>query len=328
MGQCCSSQNLPDLINKTDLNDSMKVQIYGPADCEILGEQDDQQILENEIRINVNLMEYKNKYLIEVADNIGEQRVFLPYLKLQKNGVIYKGQWKNKQMDGYGQIIIPSKAYYCGKFEKGKLQGSGVVIHSNGDIYEGTLKNGAADEFGKFKTITGEKYEGYWKNDQKHGKGVFQSTLYKYDGHYDRGQKQGSGELEIYHLFKYTGSFQNNMFQGEGEITYLDGSQRKYKGSFNNNRKSGQGCFTWPSCEYEGSYKDDLRNGLGEINFKEGTKVSGMFVNGYLNGEATILKGENNSKAQFINGEFNENNKLSDEIKKLFILNDFDEDIH
>ncbi|KAL4431868.1 hypothetical protein ABPG74_012680 [Tetrahymena malaccensis] len=327
MGQCCSDQGLPDLSAKTDLQ---KIQIYGPADCVILDNEQVQQKFNDEIKIQINLDEYKKKYLIEEKDNIQYQRVALPYLKL-KCGLVYKGQWKNKKMDGYGQIIIPSsKVYYCGEFEQGIVQGSGIIIHSNGDIYEGNFKNFAADKYGEFKGVNGEQYKGQWQNDQKHGRGVYQDQLYKYEGDFERGIKQGQGTLEFYDVFKYKGSFQNNMFEGNGELEYLDGSKRKYIGEFNQNKKSGNGHFIWPLCEYKGQYQDDQRNGMGEIQFVEGIKVSGMFVNGQLNDDnAKIHIGDNEIQAKFTNGIIvSDNGGLSDQIKQLFILNDFDENIY
>ncbi|EAR83829.1 MORN motif protein (macronuclear) [Tetrahymena thermophila SB210] len=328
MGQCCSNLSLDGLSEKTDLQ---KVQIYGPLNCEILQEQDAQQLFQNEVRTQVDLKDLRQQYLIEENDNIEEQRVALPYIKLLTKDVIYKGQWKNKQMDGYGQMLhIPSKTYYCGKFQQGELQGRGFMIYSNGDIYEGSFKNNTAHEYGVFKTIDGQTYKGQWQNGEKHGKGDYQDKYYQYIGNFCRGCKQGEGVLEFYDTFRYKGQFQNNKFQGQGELEYLDGSRRKYIGEYQDNKKSGQGHFIWPLYEYKGQYQDDLRNGQGDIIFNEGIKVSGIFVNGKLHdSQAKIIIGDREIQAQFIDGNIvSQNDELPDQIKTLFSLHDFDEDIN
>lgn len=104
-----------------------------------------------------------------------------------KNGDIYKGDWKNGNMDGYGTMTWKDKSEYVGYWKEGKRQGKGtktwdngnfkydgewnddkmhgegILIGKNGDVFKGQWKNGMQDQ-GMMKWKNGNVYDGTFKN--------------------------------------------------------------------------------------------------------------------------------------------------------------------
>lgn len=54
--------------------------------------------------------------------------------------ILYDGEWRNDQYDGYGtKIYIKSGDRHHGQYKNGKRNGCGVYLFANGDKYTGAL---------------------------------------------------------------------------------------------------------------------------------------------------------------------------------------------
>ena len=62
-------------------------------------------------------------------------------IKVDKDGGIFEGYWKDGKLDGWGRYIYNGD-YYIGEYKEGKRYGFGIEYYSRGDRYEGEWENG------------------------------------------------------------------------------------------------------------------------------------------------------------------------------------------
>jgi len=118
------------------------------------------------------------------------------------------------------------------------------------------------NSFSQKNCISGDCENGY-------GTGVYYQGA-KYTGYWKNGKWEGKGKLKTQDIGTYEGEFQQGKFWGQGKLTALNGTI-----------KEGQ----WINDEFQ---EDKLLNGYNTYTTKDGTKLEGNFVNGYLYGVGTI----------------------------------------
>jgi hypothetical protein len=101
-------------------------------------------------------------------------------------GYIYKGQFKNGLMDGWGNISYHEGGDYIGHFRENKMSGQGTYTWFNGTKYKyvGGWKDGMKHGQGEMFYADGSKYVGEFMDDRKNGQG----TLTNVDGSVEKGQ--------------------------------------------------------------------------------------------------------------------------------------------
>ena len=96
------------------------------------------------------------------------------FKKNKLKGIIYKCNFIDDKLNGYGLYIKPNEYYYEGNFLNNKRNGEGNIIYKNGDYYSGNWKDDKREGEGSIKFTNNNIYNGNWKNDKIEGKGIYQ----------------------------------------------------------------------------------------------------------------------------------------------------------
>ena len=62
-----------------------------------------------------------------------------------KNGVTYRGEWRNGKQHGRGEQRQPQGVVYTGQFVQGQIEGFGRLTRPDGSKYEGEFVRGKAE---------------------------------------------------------------------------------------------------------------------------------------------------------------------------------------
>jgi hypothetical protein len=132
---------------------------------------------------------------------------------------VYKGEWKNENLNGLGVMTYPDGHKYVGEWKNGKYNGQGTSTYPDGGKYVGRWKDDKRNGQGTFTYPDGGKYVGRWKDGKEHGQGTF---TYPDGG-------------------KYVGRWKDDKRNGQGTFTYPDGG--KYVGRWKDEKE-------WNGNEY------------------------------------------------------------------------------
>jgi len=156
----------------------------------------------------------------------------------------YKGQMRNGQRHGKGELLYKEQDYYFptqydGDWQDDRIEGQGVMYYNDNSMYSGYWKNGVrqgegallffndgAEIIGKDGKIKYENsyeyYSGCWNQDQRAGQGLmtFKNTN-QYEGEW-KSNKFSKGTYTNYmENWTFTGTF-NNEYPIAGTLTYSD----------------------------------------------------------------------------------------------------------
>jgi len=200
--------------------------------------------------------------------------------KVVENYLIYKGEFTNDIYNGKG-LLIKLGAYIFGDWEKGKCGGKVIYKVEDEFEYEGEFEKNKKNGQGVEKYSDGSVYEGNFINNIKSGKGIYRFP---------------NDEI-------YDGNFENNLYNGEG--TYLWGpGGKKYQGEFKDGIINGKGILTYEDGTiYNGSFEKGLKNGEGCIEFPDGKKYYGNWVNNELYGNGYLVNGNEKTEVVFRHGK-------------------------
>jgi len=141
--------------------------------------------------------------------------------QVERNGTIYKGNFKNNKFHGMGFLSSETCRYrgnfkngkfhgmgflssetcrYQGTFKNGKRHGIGKIIYHSGDICHSSHKNGVLHGLQTHKYINGHIYYINYINGQKHGACTLLSTDSKLIYIYEHGQLI----KQIFHSYKFS----------------------------------------------------------------------------------------------------------------------------
>ena len=174
---------------------------------------------------------------------------------VHSKGDIYKGEFHNDEINGYGEYQLKKMTINCGYWVNSSLLGIGLEKWKD-SYYWGCFLNGQKNGIGIYIWNNKSKYEGEWKNDCIHGYGIY----YFSDGR------------------KYIGEWKNNYMNGFG--IYKWKNNKKYFGFFKNGVKNGFGIFYLLNGKYViGFWKEVKQNGFAKYINEEKIKY-GLYNNG------------------------------------------------
>lgn len=207
---------------------------------------------------------------------------------------IYKGEFKNNKIEGFGTLKLPHGNIYKGKwlhYDSSEILSFYTVQRWYTIIFEHRVNSlGYESEFVKtiIKTENNNKFDGYGKqyiNNQLSYTGQFKNGLREgygiehfdnniiYEGEYKNDKKNGIGKhISKYRDIYYEGEFKNDKKYGIGK--YISKDADIYEGEFRNNMKHGYGIYISKNrYKYQGEYENDKINGNGSFFFKSGFKI-------------------------------------------------------
>lgn len=194
---------------------------------------------------------FKNGDIADSDD--GEGTTYLLYAVADETK--YSGGIKNGVPDGSGKAestnsIHPvghSNGFYEGGFSKGKLQGQGK-LSSGTEIYEGNFSNNQLNGKGKITNT----------NPSKIGPVVLGCFIKIIEGDFTNGKANGVTVMYLQNCaaLKFEGFTTNGIPNGTAKIDYLNGDILR------------------------GNFQDGKMEGKGVINFSDGTKFDGEYING------------------------------------------------
>ncbi|KAK6813997.1 hypothetical protein RU639_010417 [Aspergillus parasiticus] len=168
------------------------------------------------------------------------------YTECIHSGASGKGQFKNGDMDGQGEVIYDDGTYRKGQFKQSELDGQGEETYSDGSSYKGQFKHGEYDGQGELICVDGTHYKGQFKDGKYDGQGeLISANGTHYKGQFKDDICDGQGEAICANGTHYKGQFKDNKLHGLGEATLSDGAQ--LKGQFKNHQYEG-----WPNQSSRG----------------------------------------------------------------------------
>lgn len=192
-------------------------------------------------------------------------------------------------------------------------------------VYQGNYKNHKMNGKGKYTWINKDQYVGFFKNNNLNGQGTIKTKTKICKGKYKNGKLNGSGKCKYKTDLNgnqiISGIYKND-FLDKGKIVFLNDKQQKQQmGTFKRKIENGRNVI--------------LLNGQGEMQYKNGNVVKGMFKDNKLNGKGEmryngiIEKGtfkddvlNGNGLTKFIDGDVNrgiyKNGKLNGPCMKIW----------
>jgi hypothetical protein len=230
-----------------------------------------------------------------------------------KNGDKFEGDYfLNGKPDYKGKFTYNNGDFYEGSVSNGKPNGEGNLTFSSGSKFEGKFKNGIPIEKGKLTITNGNVFQGHIdRNGVPNGEGTmyYSSTGNKFIGTFKDAEYYGKGKLIYANGDEYEGYFKDTYPNGIGKMKYMNGDE--YEGEFRNGQplkkeilhsanvesvvkpsasKSSkeEGIIFFEKTDtdnrekYDGELLNEKPHGKGELTYKNGTIVTGIFENGIL----------------------------------------------
>ena len=213
----------------------------------------------------------------------------------------YEGEFNTEGViNGKGTKIIPNNLIYKGEFLNEKYHGKGILIKNEGNLsLFGQWENGECKGKVIYKVEDEFEYEGNFENNKKNGFGIEKyNDGSEYEGNFVNNAKNGKGTYKFSNGEMYEGNFEDNKYNGEGK--YIWGIENKqYEGEFKNGIIDGKGVYTYNDGSiYNGFFENGIKNGEGFIEFPDGKKYYGNWVNDELYGNGYLIT--NNKRIEVI----------------------------
>lgn len=156
--------------------------------------------------------------------------------KLQR---VFEGNWVWNRLYGQGKITAFNGSVWKGNFKDGKLDGYGTFRSRFNDVtYDGEYKDDKKEGYGKYTDKrNGIIYEGNFKNGRYdgHGEYIDKKKKRRYIGEWRDGQKNGNGTLtDLKNNFIYSGEWINGKYHGRG-TNLVPNSYPEQRDYFENN---------------------------------------------------------------------------------------------
>ena len=135
-----------------------------------------------------------NQSAIALAENPGTNALlFTSAYKGKEQLWEYTGSIRHGKANGYGEASSREGMRYKGYWKENVFDSTGKCSWPDGEVYEGAFKDGLFHGKGRH-SVGGNTYEGDWVNGQRHGQGkFFYHDKMEYDGDWDNGQRKGKG---------------------------------------------------------------------------------------------------------------------------------------
>ena len=156
------------------------------------------------------------------------------YSKKVYNNGVYKGEFKNNQRNGYGEMNYENGEYYFGQWLNDRRNGKGILYYYKHKIkYKGDFVSDKFEGMGKYIDENDNYYVGQFFNGLKHGKGTeyYKNDNIKYEGGFAFNKYDGDGKYIYENNNAYIGQFKDGKFHGKG-IALSKESILIYEGDF------------------------------------------------------------------------------------------------
>ena len=257
------------------------------------------------------LDKYEDK--MEESSSLINENLHMPPLKFaykgkekneNKSDFYYEGEFnKEGLINGKGTKIIPNDLIYKGNFLNEEYNGKGILIKKGASIFGQWIKG---EIKGKviYKVPDEFEYEGNFENFQKNGQGIEKYTDgSQYEGNFSNNKKNGFGVYKFANGEIYEGNFEDDLYEGEGRYVWGIG-EKKYEGEFKKGEIEGKGVFTYEDgTVYNGYFENGLKNGEGFIEFLDGRKYYGNWINDELYGNGYLVSGNERTEVVFRHGK-------------------------
>ena len=204
-------------------------------------------------------------------------------------GYRLEGSFQDGEAHGPAKEILPTGQVYEGDFRNGVREGQGRMSYSDGTIYNGEFSDGLRNGTGTLKYPDGAEYVGEWVNDKRVGYGVYTpfDRQWTYSGDWKDDKREGQGKL-VYADGNYTyeGGFQNDVPHGNATVTFGDG--RTFEGAYVRGKQIGQGSLEFPNGRrIVGDFVELQPHGRA-IDTSQTTTFDGEWKNGLLDGRVVM----------------------------------------
>jgi len=190
-------------------------------------------------------------------------------LRLDGNAIKFKpGCISGNCFEGNGIKLYPDGMIYLGDFKNGNRNGFGKVYNPDKSIYEGRWVNNKMDGSGMFIDDRGVKKTGVWKENTYISSGTNPGAV---------------PVLASKNPLRQTGCISGDCINGYGTYVYMDGS--RYIGPFKDSLSHGQGVAIYQhkdgtSSRYEGMFEKGNAQGRGTYTYADGRKKIGFWKEG------------------------------------------------
>ncbi|OQV15251.1 putative MORN repeat-containing protein 3 [Hypsibius exemplaris] len=179
----------------------------------------------------------------------------------ESKGYLYRGEWANDTIHGQGSMFIrkPDKTWfliYVGDYKKGQRDGWGTMRKSEQEYFEGLWIKGKRVGWGRYFSPDGTIYEGQWQADKRSGYGCTrEGTGNHHVGEYQEDMKHGPGKYTFIQTGKCLRGQWKNDIPVLGEVVQL----KKYKPSFPHQYPMPQQGLRDPNAVLEAGLHDTCR---------------------------------------------------------------------
>jgi len=215
----------------------------------------------------------------------------------------YTGEFQNSRMHGKGIFFYANGAKYLGTWKQGLRQGEGKLVFPNGNQYTGSFVNDKIQGIGTMEYANGNRYTGEWSAELPNGKGsLYLKNGERYEGNFTKGMIEGQGRYFYADGAQYSGAWKNGKRHGYGE--YTDPKGKTLSGEWDTDapvrvldeaepiatekisdpvttiHKPDPTKEEIPNCN-----KIFCKSGKGSLDYADGSRYVGEFVNGEPKGQ-------------------------------------------
>lgn len=167
---------------------------------------------------------------------------------------IYAGDTILNTITGQGSFYFDTGEIYKGAWKENEMNGKGKFTYTTG-VYEGDFSNSKRNGQGTFTWQDGATYTGEWSSDKLSGNGSLKQGQATYQGTFVENKfKDGTITLAT-NVGNYKLTAVDGVLSDQIEVTFASGIT--YKGGYKANTISGNGTMTYPGTgKYEGSFSD------------------------------------------------------------------------
>ena len=201
----------------------------------------------------------------------------------------------------------------AGSASKSQKPNSIRVSYPGGESYEGDIRDGVPHGVGKRELASSSIYRGQFQHGCRHGAGrMVLASGENLQGFFlgRASTLQGEGKIALHGGAEMAGTFADGKLHGDGYYRAPNGVE--WRGHFEAGTLSGRASMSCPAntenddhtaetvldaASYEGDVAHDRANGHGVVTFGA-VRCSGSFVNGALDGQATVLESRQRGLSQ------------------------------
>ena len=249
------------------------------------------------VKSELNLIS-KNYYQVldDICDDLKlkNKNIRQSNFKMMKiDDILYKGEKFCRYKPYFGIVCSLKGEIYTGNFMYGLPNGFGKLLLESKAEYVGEFEDGLKFGYGIYKSENGEKYEGEFRNNLKEGVGILKLSFLTFYGEFKNDTCEGLCRIVYDNNSVYEGEIHNCILEGYGVLKKNNGDE--YEGEFRNSKMEGIGRYRFNyGDEYLGRFRDNKFNGKGMINYNDGSVFIGYFKDNYKWGHGELKDNNGN----------------------------------